>query len=79
MQIKSAAASGTWQAAAWFLERKYKDRWARTDKLEGTVHHKIGIGASKEELEAAKARLLEARGELPPGDDEIIDAETLED
>lgn len=80
VQIKAAAASGTWQAAAWFLERKFKDRWARTDKLEGTVNHQIGIGATKEELEAAKARLQEARSkELPPSPEEVIDAETLED
>lgn len=28
------AASFTWQAAAWWLERKYSDRWGRRERLE---------------------------------------------
>ena len=82
VQIKAAAASGTWQAAAWYLERKHKDRWARTDKLEGTVSHQLGIGASEEELEAARARLEAARAlpspPLPP-EQEIIEVEVVEE
>ena len=30
--IGKAAADGTWQAAAWRLERKHPDRWGRTDR-----------------------------------------------
>ena len=82
VQIKAAAASGTWQAAAWYLERKFKDRWARTDKLEGTVSHQLGIGASEEELEAAKARLEAARSlpspPLPP-EQEVIEVEVVKE
>jgi hypothetical protein len=85
VQIKAAASSGTWQAAAWFLERKFKDRWARTDKVEGTVNHQIGIGASEEELEAARARLEAARAlpapsqvpNLTPNTEELIEAEVV--
>lgn len=29
--IKDAAKSGTWQAAAWYLERRYPERWGRRD------------------------------------------------
>lgn len=38
--IQQAAQSGTWQAAAWFLERKHATRWGRKDttKLEATVN-----------------------------------------
>lgn len=28
--IQQAATGGTWQAAAWYLERSYPDRWGRT-------------------------------------------------
>ncbi len=28
------AAKGTWQAAAWYLERKHKDRWIAESKLQ---------------------------------------------
>lgn len=31
--IRQAAQNGTWQAAAWYLERKYADRWGRNDKI----------------------------------------------
>jgi len=32
--IHKAASDATWQAAAWFLERKYNERWGRRDKHE---------------------------------------------
>lgn len=33
-EIVKAARDGTWQAAAWLLERRYPDRWARVQKVE---------------------------------------------
>jgi transposase len=33
-RIEAAAANGTWQAAAWKLERRYPDRWGRKERLE---------------------------------------------
>jgi hypothetical protein len=30
--ITRAAQDGDWRAAAWFLEHKYPDRWARLEK-----------------------------------------------
>lgn len=35
--IQRAATGGTWQAAAWYLERKYPDRWGRKDHLRSIV------------------------------------------
>jgi hypothetical protein len=32
--ISRAADDGTWQAAAWFLERSYPNRWARVQRTE---------------------------------------------
>ena len=32
-QINTAAKDGTWQAAAWWLERRFPQQWGRFDKL----------------------------------------------
>lgn len=32
--IEAAAIKGSWQAAAWVLERRYHQEWARKDRLE---------------------------------------------
>ena len=34
--IRKAANDGTWQAAGWFLERKYPDEWGRKERTEIT-------------------------------------------
>lgn len=36
MLIRKAAIDGQWTAAAWFLERKFHDQWARRDRSEVT-------------------------------------------
>lgn len=35
--IREAALDGAWQAAAWFLERKFPERWSRRDKVDVDV------------------------------------------
>lgn len=35
--IVKAALDGTWQASAWFLERKHADRWAKLKEKETTL------------------------------------------
>ena len=32
-RIQQAAQNGRWQASAWWLERKYGERWGRNDKI----------------------------------------------
>lgn len=42
--ITQAAASGTWQAAAWWLERRYPDQWGRNRRAdEGLMPETIVI------------------------------------
>lgn len=93
LHIKKAASEGTWQAAAWYLERKFKDRWSKNDKIthEGNVDHShtLSTGPSEREIEAAKAKLAEARQLESPNDladlsdltkdPDIIEAEVVEE
>lgn len=57
-----------WQAAAWYLERKWPDRWGRKDRV--TVEHQLQqeaeriaaeLGIDKEQVLADAQRIL-ARG-----------------
>lgn len=74
--IQKAANDGTWQAAAWFLERTAPQRWGRWNRVEVTgrdggpieVHHD-----ARESL-AAKFAEIERRAV-----GHIIDAEVVED
>lgn len=52
--IIQSAASSTWQAAAWYLERKHFDRWGRKE------HHEItGKDGGAVEVEMARKKLLD--------------------
>lgn len=92
--IQTAANQGTWQAAAWWLERKHRARWGRQDKvtLEGQVDHSHQLlPQSPQQIEEAQRRLAEARAlysgsqapELPSGAkangaEELLEAEAVE-
>lgn len=56
--VRLAANGGTWQAAAWYLERKHFDRWGRKDKVQQEISGPNGapVGIS---LEEAKKAVLE--------------------
>jgi transposase len=55
--IRQAADGGTWQAAAWYLERKHGDRWGRNDKIRQEVTGANGAPVSISLEEAKKAVL----------------------
>lgn len=57
--IQRAAQNGTWQAAAWYLERKHGKRWRRSSEVEVS-----GDGAIT----------LSGLAELLRGDDDATDA-----
>jgi hypothetical protein len=59
--IQTAASNGTWQAAAWYLERSYPDRWGRTRvEVTGADNAPIRVDVDSEALEA-KVRALAAK------------------
>lgn len=59
-RIQQAANGGTWQAAAWYLERKYADRWGRKDQLRQEISGPDG-GKIEIEAEAAVMGFLDER------------------
>lgn len=62
--IQKAAVDGTWQAAAWFLERSYPRRWGRSDRVEhtGADGGPVEVAVSMDELENKVAEVLAHRG-----------------
>ena len=54
-RIQEAADAGTWQAAAWWLERRFPGRWGRRNPEPPAT----APGPSAEELDAEVERLLE--------------------
>lgn len=61
--IQRAAHEGTWQAAAWILERTRGKRYQRVDKSEisGPEGGPLRINVSTEELERKVSKILEKR------------------
>lgn len=51
-QVRKAGQDGSWQAAAWYLERKFPTRWSRREKheLETTIKENATPSKSREEL-----------------------------
>ncbi len=60
MYIQRAAQDGTWQAAAWFLERSFPRKWGRKDRHEvtGADGGALKIAVSTDELEERVQALL---------------------
>lgn len=55
--VVKAARDGDWRAAAWLLERRFSDRWARRERLEQL--HVIAEEDEAGELDREIERLLE--------------------
>ena len=63
--IQRAAATGTWQAAAWWLERTAQKVYGRKQQLEhsGNADNPIALSVDVTELENKVKRILNSRGE----------------
>ena len=71
-RITQAADNGTWQAASWWLERKFPERWGRNDKIRQEITGANGAPIQIS-LEEAKKAVLEF---LEEGDNGVIDSGT---
>lgn len=62
-EIANHARNGTWQAAAWILERKFPREWGRFDRTEhtGSEGGPVRLDVSTEDLERKVQRILEGR------------------
>lgn len=72
-RITQAADNGTWQAAAWWLERKHSERWGRNDKLRTEISGPNGqpIRIATTADEDARKAILEFLNEGSKDDDFI--------
>ena len=65
-QIEQAAASGTWQAAAWKLERRYPEDWGRRERVDLNIRRQAEqlaaeLGLDPEELLREAERIVSGR------------------
>jgi len=58
--VMEAANSGTWQAAAWYLERTDSEHYGRTTQLTGANNGPIKLNVSIEEVETLLAQIAES-------------------
>lgn len=70
-KIQKAAGEGkNWTAAAWMLERRHPDRWAKTDRLQiqGEVRAEVTLAGLRDALAASRARrkAQSAEGDAAP-------------
>ena len=71
-RITQAADNGTWQAASWWLERKFPERWGRNDKIRQEITGNLNGGVVIT-FDEVKNAVLEF---LSEGDDGSINSGT---
>jgi hypothetical protein len=78
--INNAAANGTWQAAAWWLERTMPQKYGRRLQTEvsgpdgGAIDVSVSVDALEEKLAALMAPIIEAEAE----EQDIVEGEVVE-
>lgn len=75
--IADAAKRGTWQAAAWFLERSFPRQWSKTSRTEltGADGGPVSVSVDPEALESRIAALIAKRQR---GEDDDADTVVVE-
>lgn len=68
--IVKAALDGTWQASAWFLERKHADRWAKQKEKEVTLGEALDtiineVAQGNREVLQAILQAMDAKADKP--------------
>lgn len=62
MTIQQAAQAGTWQAAAWYLERTDREHYGRVTQVTGADNGPVQVAVSVDELRAKLSELIEEHG-----------------
>lgn len=75
--IADAAKRGTWQAAAWFLERSFPRSWSKTSRTEltGADGGPVNVSVDPEALESRIAALIASRkrGDADDGNPVVVE------
>lgn len=66
VQLIQQSANDTWQAAAWYLERKFPDRWGKKDKVDANLNHSGNV-AKKVDLSELSIEELREIAQLNSG------------
>ena len=74
-RISKAGSEGNWQADAWYLERRYPDRWGRRTEVSGPGGGPIALEVIEDARERVVSRIdsIAARLRAEGGDDETGD------
>ena len=59
MSIQNAVANGTWQAAAWYLERTDAEHYARRTQITGAESGPVKVDVSVDDVTALLKRILD--------------------
>jgi len=73
--IQRAASDGTWQAAAWFLERSHPRKWGRHDRHEvtGPDGGPVELAVDAQSLEARLAAIIARRRGTDEADAVVVE------
>ena len=70
--IQQAADAGTWQAAAWFMERSNK-QWARQTQVTGPEGGPVQVSVTREELTDRMLSILDSLDDAEDPEDDNTD------
>ena len=79
--VRTAAHAGTWQAAAWWLERKMPKKWGRKQRIDLEHSGEVATGVPREALPSSDeerlqiAAILNSSGALDVEGEEVQDDE----